>query len=71
MSIREDAIKRVKTPIFEACAHNESLSLDQVFDGVAKGELVITKNKNHHFEKIIGIEFYFTVNLAEIGHIHF
>ena len=55
MSIREDAINRVKTPMFEACAHNESLTLDHLFDGIARGELVITKNKNHHFDKIIAI----------------
>ena len=46
MSIREDAINRVNSPLFETCALNESLSVDQVMDGVAKGELVITKNKN-------------------------
>ena len=55
MSIREDAIKRVKAPMFEACARNESLSTDQLIDGIARGELVITKNKNHNFDKIIAI----------------
>jgi phosphomethylpyrimidine synthase len=55
MSIRQDAINRVKTPLFEACALNESISLEQLMDGVAKGELVITKNNNHNFEKIIAI----------------
>jgi hypothetical protein len=42
MSIRQDAINRVGTPLFEACARNESISLDQLMDGVARGELVIT-----------------------------
>ncbi|MEN8232542.1 MAG: phosphomethylpyrimidine synthase ThiC, partial [Thermodesulfobacteriota bacterium] len=55
MSIREDAINRVKTPMFEACARNESLSPDQLIEGIAGGELVITKNKNHNFDKIIAI----------------
>jgi len=55
MSIRQDAINRVKTPLFEACARTESISLDLLMDGVARGELVITKNKNHNFEKIIAI----------------
>ena len=55
MSIREDAINRIKTPMFEACARNESLSLDHLFEGIARGELVITKNKNHDFDKIIAI----------------
>ena len=55
MSIREDAIKRVNTPMFEACAQNESIPVDQLIDSVARGELAITKNKNHHFEKIIAI----------------
>jgi len=55
MSIREDAINRIKTPMFEACAHNESLPIDQLIDGIARGELVITKNKNHHFDKIVAI----------------
>jgi phosphomethylpyrimidine synthase len=41
--------------MFEACAHNESLPLDQLMDGIARGELVITKNKNHHFDKIVAI----------------
>ena len=53
MSIRQDAINRVNTPLFEACAQYESISVDQLMDGIARGELVITKNKNHHFEKII------------------
>jgi phosphomethylpyrimidine synthase len=55
MSIRQDAINRVRTPLFEACARNESISSDQIMDGVSRGELVITKNKNHNFEKIIAI----------------
>ena len=55
MSIRQDAINRLKTPLFEACASNESISLDRLMAGVASGELVITKNKNHNFDKIIAI----------------
>ena len=55
MSIRQDAINRVRTPLFETCAHHESISTDQLMEGIAKGELVIAKNKNHKFEKIIAI----------------
>ncbi len=55
MTIREDAINRVKTPLFETCARNESISLEQLMDGIAMGELVITKNRHHDFEKIIAI----------------
>ena len=46
MTIREDAINRVATPLFETCARNESLSVEQLMDGVARGELVITKNND-------------------------
>ena len=55
MSIRQDAINRTATSLFETCARNESISLDQLQEGIARGELVITKNKNHRFEKIIAI----------------
>jgi phosphomethylpyrimidine synthase len=55
MSIRQDAINRIITPLFEACAQHEAISTDQLMDGIAKGELVITKNNNHRFEKIIAI----------------
>jgi phosphomethylpyrimidine synthase len=55
MTIREDAINRVQTPLLEACAQNESISTRELMEGVARGEIAITKNKNHHFEKIIAI----------------
>ena len=55
MTIRQDAINRVNTSLFEACAHHESISIDHLMDGISKGELVITKNKNHNFDKIIAI----------------
>ena len=55
MTIREDAINMVQTPLIEACAENESISSQTLMEGIARGELVITKNKNHHFEKIIAI----------------
>ena len=55
MTIREDAINMVQTPLIEACAENESISPQTLMEGIARGELVITKNKNHHFEKIIAI----------------
>ena len=53
MSIRQDAIKRLKTPLFEVCARNESISSEQIMDGVSRGELVITKNKNQDEERFI------------------
>ena len=55
MTIREDAINRVLTPPIETCARNESISPEKLMDGIARGELVITKNKNHHFDNIIAI----------------
>jgi len=55
MSIREDAINKNITPIFEACAAQESVSVETLMAGVASGEIAITKNKNHNFDKIIGI----------------
>lgn len=55
MSIREDAQKGIITPLFEACARQESLSVDQLIAGVALGTIAITKNHHHDFEKIIGI----------------
>lgn len=55
MSIREDAIKKKITPLFKACAKNESVSVEALMQGVADGVVAITKNKHHNFEKIIGI----------------
>ncbi len=55
MSIREDAQKGIITPLFEACARQESLPVDQLIAGVALGTIAITKNHHHDFEKIIGI----------------
>ncbi len=55
MTIREDAIKGNVTPIFENCAAHEGISLETLMEGVAKGIIAIPKNKNHHFEKIIGV----------------
>jgi len=55
MTIREDAINQIQTPLIEACARHESISPATLMEGIAKGELVITKNKNHHFDKIIAI----------------
>ncbi len=55
MSIREDAINKKVTPLFETCAKNESVSTESLMEAVAKGVVAITKNKHHNFEKIIGI----------------
>ncbi len=55
MSIREDAINKNITPLFEACAAQESVSTESLMAGVARGEVAITKNNNHKFDKIIAI----------------
>jgi len=55
MTIREDAINRKLTPLFEVCAKNENITPEEIMAGVAKGVLAITKNKNHAFEKVIAI----------------
>ncbi|MBU1716906.1 MAG: phosphomethylpyrimidine synthase ThiC [Proteobacteria bacterium] len=55
MTIREDAINKKITPIFEACARQEGLSVETLMDGVAKGIIAIPKNINHDFEKIMAI----------------
>ena len=55
MSIREDAINKNITPLFEACAAQESVSVESLMAGVARGEIAITKNNNHSFDKIIAI----------------
>jgi len=55
MSIREDAINKNITPLFKACAEQESVNPESLMEGVAQGVVAITKNKNHHFEKIIAI----------------
>ncbi len=55
MSIREDAINNIKTPIFEACAAHEGISVDSLMSGVAQGIIAIPKNINHHFEKVMAV----------------
>jgi len=49
MSIREDALNGVVTPLFEACARYESLPVEQLMAGVALGTIAITKNHHHDF----------------------
>lgn len=55
MSIREDALSGVKTGLFEKCAENESVNIEQLMLGVAEGTIAIPKNKHHNFEKIMAI----------------
>jgi phosphomethylpyrimidine synthase len=55
MSIREDAINKNITPLFEACAAQESVGVETLMAGVASGEIAITKNNNHNFDKVIAI----------------
>ncbi|MBI4793556.1 MAG: phosphomethylpyrimidine synthase ThiC, partial [Deltaproteobacteria bacterium] len=55
MSIREDAINRNLTPLFEACAKNEAISPEALMAGVAQGVIAIPKNKNHNFERIMAV----------------
>jgi phosphomethylpyrimidine synthase len=55
MSIREDAIQKKMTTIFENCAGNEAINPAALMEGIARGQIAITKNKNHAFDKIIAI----------------
>ena len=55
MSIREDAINKKITPIFEACAKNEGITVDELMEGVAQGVIAIPKNKNHDFVRIMAV----------------
>jgi len=55
MSIREDAINKTITPIFEACARQEGISVETLMAGVAQGTIAIPKNINHHFDKIMAV----------------
>lgn len=55
MSIREDAIQGKVTPLFESCAANEAIPVEQLMAGVAEGTIAITKNIHHDFDPVIGI----------------
>jgi phosphomethylpyrimidine synthase len=55
MTIREDAIKRKMTSIFEQCAKNEGISPQALMEGVAQGVIAVPKNKNHDFERIMAV----------------
>ncbi len=55
MSIREDSQRGIITPLFEKCAKNENISVEQLMAGVREGVVAITKNIHHDFEKIIAI----------------
>jgi phosphomethylpyrimidine synthase len=55
MSIREDAVHKKITPLFQNCAVNEGISVKLLMEEVAKGTIAIPKNRNHHFEKFIGV----------------
>ncbi len=55
MTIREDALSGKVTPIFENCAANENVSVEQLMAGVADGSIAIPKNRNHHFDRIVAV----------------
>lgn len=55
MTIREDALNKKKSALFKSCARNEGIALDRLMAGVASGTIVIPKNKNHSFKKIVAI----------------
>lgn len=55
MSIREDAINRKITPLFEACAANEGIDIEVLMQGVAEGVIAIPKNSHHDFERIMAV----------------
>ena len=55
MSIREDALNGKITPLFEACARQEGVTVEFLIAGVAKGTIAITKNIHHNFDKIMAV----------------
>jgi phosphomethylpyrimidine synthase len=55
MSIREDALAGKNTPLFEECARNESISVNDLITGVAEGVIAVPKNKHHALERVMGV----------------
>ena len=55
MSIREDAINKKTTPLFESCAQHEGIAVEKLMEGVAQGIIAIPKNNNHAFDKIMAV----------------
>ncbi len=55
MSIREDAQAGKVTPLFQNCAENENITVEQLMDGVARGVIAIPKNSHHAMEKIMAV----------------
>lgn len=55
MTIREDALQHSQTTLFEQCAANEQIPVATLMAGVASGEIAITKNRHHAFDRIIAI----------------
>jgi len=55
MGIRQDALTGNKTGLFEHCAENEAMDVEQLMAGVAEGTIAIPKNIHHDFDKIIAI----------------
>ena len=55
MTIREDALAGTKTALFEACAKNESMAVEDLMAGVAAGTIAIPKNVHHDFDRIMAI----------------
>lgn len=55
MSIREDALAGKETALFETCAKNESMAVEDLIAGVAAGTIAVPKNIHHDFEKVMAI----------------
>ena len=55
MTIREDAVSGNITDIFEACAGNESIEVNELVAGVVAGTIAIPKNIHHNFDRVIAI----------------
>jgi len=55
MTIRENALQHIQTALFEQCAANEQIPVATLMAGVASGEIAITKNRHHDFDKVIAI----------------
>ncbi len=55
MTIREDALAGKTTALFEACAKNESVPVEDLIAGVAAGTIAIPKNIHHDFVRVMAI----------------
>jgi phosphomethylpyrimidine synthase len=55
MSIRDDALAGKKTELFQTCANNESLAVEELLAGVAAGTIAVPRNRHHDFSGVMAI----------------